>query len=348
MLASCVAVLSVGTAAAAGPSPRAPLVYHDLTVPSVPFASKYVRVGPGQRMHYYETGDPHGRPVLLLHGVPTWAYLWRDVIPHLDRRGYRIIAVDLIGFGLSDRPANLTYGLGDHSRYLARFVRSLGLRGLTLVVHDVGGALGLDFAARHRGDVRALALMETFLPPVTDGQLPPLQQGLAAILADPASTRDLLLNQNLFVEQGFRGPPTVLEPLSRPDFDAYRAVLPRPADRRVLPPLPRQLLRAHTRPVRRTIRRYLNWLDRTRVPVLYAYGTPGLLHAPGTLTWARARIANLTTANVGRAGHFLQEDQPRRLGRALCRWLARAVPARRDRSQPPGARCGRPASHFTG
>jgi haloalkane dehalogenase len=329
VLAPYVVVLLVGGAAAQQPSPRRPLVYHGLTVPSVPFASKYVRVRPGRQMHYYEAGQPDGPPVLLLHGVPTWAYLWRKVIPRLDDRGHRIIAVDLIGFGLSDRPENLTYDLGDHRRYLERFVRALGLRNLTLVGHDIGGAVGLDFATRHRGDVRALALMETFLPPVTDGQLPPLQQGLAAILADPAATRELLLNQNLLVEQAFRGPPTTLNPLARRDHDAYRAVLPRPEDRRVLPPVPRQLLRAHTRSIQRTVRRYLGWLARTRVPVLYAYGNPGLLHAPSTLAWARASIRNLTTVHVGRSGHFLQEDQPHHLAHALRRWLARAVPERK-------------------
>jgi haloalkane dehalogenase len=302
-----------------------PLVYDGLEVPRLPFASRFVEVRPGQRMHFYEAGDPHGAPVLLLHGVPTWAYLWRDVMPHLDDRGHRIIAVDLIGFGRSDRPRDLAYDLDDHRRYLERFVRALGLRDLTVIGHDIGGAVGLDFAARHPRRVRAVALMETFLPPVTDGRLPPLQQGIAAILADASATRELLIDRNLFVEQAFGGPPVTIQGLSRRDHDAYRAVLPRPADRRALPPVPRQLLRPPTPAVRRTIQRYLRWLERTRVPVLYAYGTPGLLHAPGTLRWARARIDRLSVVDVGRSGHLLQEDQPRRLGRALARWLRPAA-----------------------
>jgi haloalkane dehalogenase len=333
LLTSCVLGLSAGPAPGQDPGSQSPLVYRGLAIPKLSFASKYVAVGSGLRMHYYEAGDRNGPPVLLLHGVPAWAYLWRDVIPYLDNRGHRIIALDLIGFGLSDRPKSLRYDLSDHRRYLGRFVRALGLHRFTFVVHDIGGVVGLDFAARHPDRVRAVALMETFLPPVTEGQLPPLQQGLAGILANPTATQALLLDQNVLVEQGFQGPPTVLDPLSRRDHDAYRAVLPRPEDRRVLPPVPRELLGTQSPPVRRTIRRYLRWLDRTRVPVLYGYGAPGLLHTPATLAWVRARIANLTTVNVGRSGHFLQEDQPARLGRALGRWLARAVPARHERGR---------------
>jgi haloalkane dehalogenase len=327
-LAAGAAVIPGGTAAAQQPGP---LVYDGLTVPRLPFASTSVRVGDGRRMQVYEAGDRDGPPVLLLHGVPTWSYLWRDVIPHLDGRGHRVVAVDLIGFGRSDRPGGLRYDLADHRRHLERLVRALGLRRPTLVGHDVGGAVALDFAAHHPRAVRAVALMETFLPPVTDGRLPPLQQGIASILRDPAATRSLLLDRNLFVEQAFQGPPTVLHPLARRDHDAYRAVLPRPADRRVLPPVPRQLLLPPTTAVRRTVRRALWWLGRTRAPVLYAYGTPGLLHAPETLTWLRPRVARLTTLDVGPSGHFLQEDRPARLGRGLARWLARAVPARRGR-----------------
>jgi haloalkane dehalogenase len=317
--------------AQAPPPPASPLFYDGLRVPRVPFASRRVDVGGGRRMRVLEAGRRDGPPVLLLHGVPTWSYLWRDVIPHLDDRGHRIVAVDLIGFGRSDRPSGLRYDLVDHRRHLERLVRALGLRRPTLVGHDVGGAVALDFAAHHPRTVRAIVLMETFLPPVTEGRLPSLQQGIAAILRDPAATRSLLIDRNLFVEQAFQGPPTVLRPLARRDHDAYRAVLPHPADRRVLPPVPRQLLLQPTAAVRRVVGRALGWLGRTRAPVLYAYGTPGLLHTPETLTWLRSRVARLTTLDVGASGHFLQEDQPGRLGRRLGRWLARAVPARRSR-----------------
>lgn len=102
-----------------------------------PYASHYANVL-GSRMHYVEHGD--GDPVLFLHGQPTWSYLWRQVLPELEGKG-RLIAVDLIGYGLSDRP-DISYEIEDHIRYLDAFIESLGLERLTIVRHDWGSFFG--------------------------------------------------------------------------------------------------------------------------------------------------------------------------------------------------------------
>jgi pimeloyl-ACP methyl ester carboxylesterase len=111
-----------------------------------PFAPRYFDAG-NFKMHYIDEGG--GEPVILLHGDPTWGYLWRKFIPVLSQQ-HRVIVPDHMGMGKSDTPAEpYPYLLRHHIANLEALVTSLGLTGITLVVHDWGGPVGLGFAARH-------------------------------------------------------------------------------------------------------------------------------------------------------------------------------------------------------
>jgi haloalkane dehalogenase len=112
-------------------------------------------------MSYLEQGD--GEVVLFLHGNPSAAYLWRNVMPFVSDN-HRAIAVDLIGMGHSGKPA-IAYNFADHARHLDAFVEAMGLERITLVGHDWGAALAWDFARRHPDKVVRLAFMEGVLPP---------------------------------------------------------------------------------------------------------------------------------------------------------------------------------------
>jgi haloalkane dehalogenase len=124
-----------------------------------PFRSSYLDLGPG-RLHYVDEG--RGPAVLLVHGTPTWSYLYRLLIRDLAR-DHRVIAVDNLGFGLSDKPAGWGYRPEDHARNLARLVEWLKLEEFTLVVHDFGGPIGLSYALEHPERVRSLVLFNTWL-----------------------------------------------------------------------------------------------------------------------------------------------------------------------------------------
>jgi haloalkane dehalogenase len=111
----------------------------------------------GYRMHYVDEGE--GEPILLLHGEPTWSYLWRRIIPQLPGRK---IAPDLIGFGRSDKPEDVGwYSYDRHVASVAALVRHLDLRGLTLVVHDWGGPIGLRVAVEDPDRVARLVVLNT-------------------------------------------------------------------------------------------------------------------------------------------------------------------------------------------
>lgn len=123
-----------------------------------PFEPHYHRVEGGQ-MHYVDEGQ--GRPLVMVHGTPTWSFLYRHLIRGLSP-SYRVIAPDHIGFGLSEKPAGWSYLPADHARNLETLIEHLDLRDITLVVHDFGGPIGLSYAINHPENVRSLVIFNTF------------------------------------------------------------------------------------------------------------------------------------------------------------------------------------------
>jgi cis-3-alkyl-4-acyloxetan-2-one decarboxylase len=117
-----------------------------------PYAPRFTDA-PGFRMHYVDEGPSDGQVVLCLHGEPTWGYLFRNLIAALGET-YRVVAPDHMGFGKSDTPQDRSYWLQDHIDNLERFVLALDLRGITLVMHDFGGPVGMGLASRHPDRIR--------------------------------------------------------------------------------------------------------------------------------------------------------------------------------------------------
>jgi len=124
-----------------------------------PFQSRGVEIE-GARVHYVDEG--RGPTVLMVHGTPTWSFLWRHLIAGL-RDHHRCIALDLPGFGLSDKPPGDAYRPEDQARRLAAFVDALRLKDWTLVVHDFGGPIGLSLAIERPDAVRRLVLFNTWM-----------------------------------------------------------------------------------------------------------------------------------------------------------------------------------------
>lgn len=129
-----------------------------------PFESNYLDLEPG-RLHYVDEGE--GRPILLLHGNPTWSFLYRTVIRDLSEE-FRCVAPDYFGFGLSEKPRHWSYRPEDHARVIEEFVSELGLEDVTLVVHDWGGPIGLSYAESHPENVHSLVITNTWCWPVDD------------------------------------------------------------------------------------------------------------------------------------------------------------------------------------
>jgi haloalkane dehalogenase len=144
-------------------------------LPGYSFKPNYVDVPSGDgdtlRIHYVDEGPQDADPVLLMHGEPSWSYLYRKMIPVLTAAGHRAIAPDLIGFGRSDKPAKRTdYTYQRHVDWMTAFIRRINLREATLVGQDWGGLIGLRLVAEHPDRFARVVAANTFLP---TGDLPP-------------------------------------------------------------------------------------------------------------------------------------------------------------------------------
>jgi haloalkane dehalogenase len=145
-------------------------------LPDYPFFAHYVDVDDGLRMHYVDEGPRDANSaetVLMLHGEPTWSYLYRKMIAIVAGAGYRVIVPDLIGFGKSDKIAELeAYSYQSHMNWLTAFIKALNLQNITLVCQDWGGLLGLRLAAENPDRFRRITASNTGLP---TGDQPPSQ-----------------------------------------------------------------------------------------------------------------------------------------------------------------------------
>lgn len=268
-------------------------------------------------MAYAESGA--GVPVVFLHGNPTSSYLWRNVIPHVAGQA-RALTPDLIGMGQSGKP-DIDYRFVDHVRYLDAWFEALELDELVIVGHDWGGALGLDYAARHPGKVRGIALVETFLRPLTWAEFPPQGAQLFRDIRSPKG-EEMILRNNTFIE--FNLPFGVKSGLATKDHDVYRVPFPDPASR--LPTLvwPREIpIDGQPADVHQRVLDYGEWAkNSTEVPKLIMTVEPGVgMGSPDTIAWAKDNYASADIESVGPGGHHVPEDQPDAIGQAVARWL---------------------------
>ena len=158
-----------------------------------PFAPHYLDIG-GHRMHYVDEGE--GEVVLMLHGNPSWSFLYRDLIGEL-RRDHRAVAPDHIGCGLSDKPGARAYDYTLASRVsdVSRLVEELDVRNVTLVVHDWGGMIGMAWATRHADRVARLVVLNTAAFPLPSGTRIP---GALALARAPGLGALLVRGANAF------------------------------------------------------------------------------------------------------------------------------------------------------
>jgi haloalkane dehalogenase len=236
----------------------------------------------GREMAYVEVGA--GDPIVLLHGNPTSSYLWRNVIPHLQPLG-RCIAPDLIGMGDSDKTPDSgpgSYRFVEHRRYLDALLEALNVRErVVLVVHDWGSTLGFDWANRHRDAVRGIAYMEAMVGRQYWDHW------------DKFGMRPVL--QALRSEAGEGRRPTLTWPRQIP-------IEGDPAD------------------VTAIVDAYADWLKTSRVPKLFLKAEPGGILAGGKVL-EHARSLPAQTEVTIKGVHFVQEDSPDEIGRAVANWM---------------------------
>lgn len=273
----------------------------------------------GTRMAYVDVGS--GDPIVLQHGNPTSSYLWRNVIPHLEGLG-RCIAPDLVGMGDSAKLEGSgpdRYTFVEHRRHFDALLEQLGVReNATLVVHDWGSALGFDWASRHRDAVKGIAYMEAIVRPLTWDEWPEAARGVFQGFRSPAGEA-MALEGNVFVERVLPG--SVLRGLTDAEMEVYRRPYREPGEsRRPTLTWPRQIpLDGEPAEVAEIVQRYADWLAASPVPKLFVNAEPGAILVGAQREFCRAWPSQDEVTVKG--SHFVQEDSPDEIGRAIADWL---------------------------
>lgn len=277
-----------------------------------PFVSHFVDVG-GCRIHYVDEGT--GPPLLLLHGNPTYSFLYRNVVRRLSD-GFRCIVPDYPGFGLSSAPPGYDFRPATHSRVLEELVRALGLSGLTVMVQDWGGPIGLGLAGRRPELFRALVIGNTWAWPIE--RVPHIER-FSKIMG--GSIGGFLIHRlnffvNVFLPAGMKRKkpsPEVME--------AYRGPFTSPGSREPIHVFPREILAS---------REYLAEVER---------GLARLRHLPALIVWGDRDVAFRSpelqrfeqlfprhrSVILRGAGHFIQEDAPDEIATAIRSWWSTEV-----------------------
>ena len=284
------------------------------------FFEKHFKVVNGKRLAYIEEG--HGDPIVLLHGNPTSSYLWRNVIPELTASG-RVIAPDLIGQGDSEK-LSVSEGPGRYTfevayEYLAGLLSELDAeKNVVLVGHDWGSALGFHWAINHPDVVRGIAYMEALVSPVQWSEWPEAARGIFQGFRS-AKGEDLVLTRNLFVEAVL--PNSVIRKLTDEEMGHYRAPFSTPDDRQPTLNWPRQIpIDGEPVEMVQLVSEYGRWLEESvTLPKLFINAEPGSILVGRQREYCRSWPNQKEVTVPGK--HFVQEDSPSKIGKAIAEWL---------------------------
>jgi haloalkane dehalogenase len=274
-------------------------------------------------MAYREAGRAEAPVALFLHGNPISSYIWRNIIPLVAPVAH-CVAPDLIGFGQSGKP-DIAYRFEDHVRYLDAFIAGAGIERAYLVAQDWGTGLAFDLAARRPELVRGLAFMEFIRPiPTWEDFLrgSPAREIFRAFRTAGAGER-LILEENAFVERILPG--GMLHKLNEEEMAVYRAPFPTPQSRRPTWRFPNEIpIAGEPADVYATIEAAHAALAASDYPKLLFSADPGALVSPILAEDLARRLKNCRLVKLGAGIHFLQEDHPEAIGRAVADFIADA------------------------
>ncbi|MEM7481918.1 MAG: alpha/beta fold hydrolase [Acidobacteriota bacterium] len=270
--------------------------------------SDFVEVS-GLRLHFTQAGE--GEPVLLLHGWPTSSYLWRNVMPPIAA-SHRVIALDLPGFGRSDKPLDASYSFRFFERVLTEFLDALEIDRLSLAVHDLGGPVGLFWATAHRERVQSLALLNTLVYPEASWAVKAfvLAVSLPGLRRMATSPWALKKTMQVGVRDRRRLAPEVIEQVQAP----FRS----PDARTALAKTGRGLSPKGFVSIARKLPEF-------DCPVRVVYGARDRVLPDVARTMERVKkdLPQTEVTALQDCGHFLQEERPEDVGALLAEFFAR-------------------------
>lgn len=284
----------------------------DVDASEYPFKDHWMPYRDGM-IHYVDEGQ--GPVILLLHGNPTWSYLYRNVIKELSGE-CRLIALDYPGLGMSRAPSDYGYTPKEHSEAVTEFIRRLNLKEFVLVVQDWGGPIGFNYAVRHRENLRGIVVMNTWAWPAT---LPAMKLFSFAMGGWPFGYW-LQTRRNFFakkiVPHGIYHSEKITDILRR----AYTDPFPTPKSRKPTWVFPRQIRKA--RPWLAEIEAKLPVLSNLPAQILWGMKDSAGFPPEEMAKWQGYLKLN-ETESLDDASHYVQEDRPDRVVASIRRVLER-------------------------
>ncbi|MDX1755790.1 MAG: haloalkane dehalogenase [Marinobacter sp.] len=276
-------------------------------LPDYPFDPHYLDVAPGLRMHYVDEGPIDADPVVMLHGEPSWSYLYRHMIPPVSQAGHRVLAPDLIGFGKSDKPANVEdYSHDRHMAWLGQWLDHLDLNNITLVCQNWGSLLGLRLVAEQPERFQRIIIGNGSLP--TGEERAPAMFGLWKTFARYSPWFPV----SRIVQLGTG------RSLSRQELAAYEAPFPSPQYKAGVRAFPRLVPVSPEDPLGEANRAAWKVLEKWRKPFITCFSNGDPITRGGD-RYLQRRIpgAHGQPHITLRGGHFLQEDSPEAFSRVI-------------------------------
>jgi haloalkane dehalogenase len=271
-----------------------------------PFQSHWFESEVG-RVHYLDEGE--GRPILFLHGNPTWSFLYRGIIIRL-RKSFRCMALDYPGFGLSAHPMEYRFTPEEHAGVVRSFVQSMDLGDLTVMGHDWGGPIGMHLALEETDRIRALVMGNTWYWPTEA-----LHLKAFSWVFSTGYFQGMILKRNLLVDRLI--PLGVKYPLAPEVLEHYRGPFPTVDSRAGPAEMVRQLTLSNNwlAQLENGVRRKL-----AHVPLLLTWGVEDLAFTPAFMDTFRRDFAKARAIRLD-AKHFIQEDTPGEVSRAIQEFL---------------------------
>ncbi|MBF6419759.1 haloalkane dehalogenase [Nocardia farcinica] len=262
-----------------------------------PFASRWFDSSVG-RVHYIDEGA--GPTILFCHGAPAWSFLYRRIVRALRDR-FRCVAVDHLGFGLSERPTGFGYTVAEHTAVLGELIDHLRLEDFVVMGHDWGGPIGLGAATARADRVRGIVLGNTALWPVDA-----LANRVFSVVMSSRPLQRRILEHNFLIDRVLLA--ELRGVLTKAEAHHYRAVQPTPAARRGLAVMPGQIRAA--RPLLEELARKVPERLGDK-PTLAVWGMRDVVFRPSAcLPRVRAMFGDLEVVELSGARHFVQEHEP--------------------------------------
>jgi len=262
-----------------------------------PFESKWITID-GNQLHYIDEGK--GETILFVHGTPEWSFGWRDLVKEL-RTHYRCIAIDMLGFGLSDKPNNGDYTCQAHSKRLEKFIHQLDLKNFNLIANDFGGGISLPYAIQHPDNVKKIMLFNTWMWSLKNDKH----------YSGPAKVMITFLGKIMYLNFNF--PVNVVMPaafgdkrkLTKEIHAHYKNALPNAASRVGAYAFAKELMHASDW-------WQSNWDQLEKIshkPFLLFWGMKDSFVPPKELEKWKSKLPNAKVVVYEDAGHFVQEEK---------------------------------------